>query len=53
MQFVLDASVTCAWYLKNQAYLELARRLNLPIAGKNKPLLAAGAANSGVPVFAP
>ncbi len=138
MQFVLDASVTCAWYLKNQAtpysiavydsviaqrhrpvvpeiwrtevshvliravgrrlitrvdcrdalveldlirpqvrllsltaleiytaharwgtsgfdsiYLELARRLDLPIAGKDKPLLAVGAAKAGVPVFAP
>ena len=138
MRFVLDASVTCAWYLKNQAtpysiavydaviaqrhqplvpeiwrtevshvliravgrrlltreecrdalaeldlirpevrllsltaseiyaiharwgtsgfdsvYLELARRLNLPVAAKDKPLLAAGAAKAGVPVFAP
>ena len=138
MQFVLDASVTCAWYLKNQAtpysiavydaviaerhrplvpeiwrtevshvliravgrrlitreecrdalaeldlvrpeerllpltaseiytiharwgtsgfdsiYLELARRLGLPIAAKDKPLLAAGAAKAGITVFAP
>ena len=37
----------------DSVYLELARRLNLPIAAKDKPLLAAGAAKAGVPIFAP
>lgn len=37
----------------DSVYLELARRLKLPIAAKDKPLLEAGAAKAGVPVFTP
>lgn len=52
---VLDAGYRERWGTSGfeSVYLELARRLNFPIAGKDKPLLAAGAANAGIRVFAP
>lgn len=37
----------------DSVYLELARRLHLPIAAKDKPMLAAGAAKARIPTFAP
>jgi predicted nucleic acid-binding protein len=47
MAFVVDTSVVIAWFI-NASFIELAQRLGLPLAAKDKVLLAA-ARRAGVP----